>query len=149
MKRIIVSVTNDLVTDERVNKVCTTLMKQNFNVLLIGRKLSYSIHVKRDYSIYRMRLFFNKGFLFYAEYNVRLFIKLLFVKTDFLISNDLDTLPSNYLISRVLNKPLIYDSHELFTEVPELVEKHKVKKVWLFIEKVILPKLKYCYTVSD
>jgi len=148
LKRIIVSVTNDLVTDQRVNKVCTTLMKQNFNVLLIGRKFSYSIPVKRDYSICRMRLFFNKGFLFYAEYNVRLFIKLLFIKKDILISNDLDTLPSNYLISQVFNKPLIYDSHELFTEVPELVGKPKIKKVWLSIEKIILPKLDHCYTVS-
>jgi glycosyltransferase involved in cell wall biosynthesis len=149
LKRVIVSVTNDLVIDQRVHKVCTTLIKQNFDVLLIGRKSSNSISINRDYPIYRMKLYFNKGFLFYAEYNVRLFIKLLFLKKDVLLSNDLDTLLSNYFISRILHKNLIYDSHELFTEIPELIDRPKTKKIWLFIEKKILPKLDYCYTVSN
>lgn len=149
MKRVIVSVTNDLVIDQRVHKVCTTLIKQNFDVLLIGRKSSNNVTIKRDYPIYRMKLYFNKGFLFYAEYNLRLFIKLLFLKKDLLLSNDLDTLLSNYIISRILNKNLIYDSHELFTEIPELIDRPKTKKIWLLIEKKILPKLDYCYTVSN
>ena len=149
MPRIIVSVTNDLVTDQRVRKVCDTLISEGFEILLIGRKLKNSFVLERPYPTYRMSLFFTKGFAFYAEYNMRLFIKLLFVKKDILLANDLDTLLPNFLISKLLKKKLVYDSHELFTEVPELTSRPKVQNVWLKIEKWIFPKLKNVITVNS
>ncbi len=149
MKRIVVSVTNDLVFDQRVQKVCTTLTQINFEVLLIGRKFTTSKKANFPYKTHRIKLLFNKGFLFYAEYNLRLFFKLLFFKKDILLSNDLDTLLPNYLISKIFNKKLVYDSHELFTEVPELINRPFQQNFWLKIEAFILPKLKNCYTVSN
>lgn len=149
MKRLIVSVTNDLSSDQRVHKICTTLQTMGFNILLIGRQLKNSKPIKRDYQTIRMHLWFSKGFLFYANYNIALFFKLVFLKKDLLLANDLDTLLPNFLIHRLFNIPLVYDSHELFTEVPELVNRPFQKKVWLAIEKFIFPKLKYCYTVND
>ena len=148
MKQIIVSVTNDLVTDQRVHKVCTTLTEMNFDVLLIGRKLKNSKKINRNYKTTRMKLLFTSGFLFYAEYNLRLFFKLLFLKKNILLSNDLDTLLPNYLISKLFDKKLVYDSHELFTEVPELINRPFTQKFWLRIEQFTLPKVKDCYTVS-
>ncbi|MFW6257577.1 MAG: glycosyl transferase group 1, partial [Prolixibacteraceae bacterium] len=121
-KRIVVSVTNDLVSDNRVHKVCSTLVKMGFDVLLAGRELPNSIKTgERSYSTKRFRLLFNKGPLFYVGYNFRLLLFLLFRKFDLLLSNDLDTLTANFLAAKIKNKPLIYDSHEYFTEVPELV----------------------------
>jgi glycosyltransferase involved in cell wall biosynthesis len=120
-----------------------------YEVILIGRKLPNSLPINRNYKTIRMRLFFNKKFLFYAEYNLRLFFKLFFIKKDILLSNDLDTLLPNFLISRFFNKTLVYDSHELFTEIPELIDRPRTQKIWLAIEKLILPKIKNCYTVSD
>ena len=79
MQQVVVSVTNDLVTDQRVHKVCTTLSTMNFDVVLIGRKLSNSLAINKNYRTVRMKLLFNKGFLFYAEYNIRLFLKLFFI----------------------------------------------------------------------
>lgn len=44
---------------------------------------------------------------------------------------------------------MIYDSHELFCEVPEL-KKSKIKKaVWLWLEGALVPNLKTCITVND
>jgi len=149
LKRVIVSVTNDISTDQRVAKVCATLMQNNFEVLLIGRKLKSSIPLKRAFKTKRFNLLFNTGFLFYAEYNFRLFCYLLFTKKDILLANDLDTLLPNYLISKLQNKKIVFDSHELFPEIPELVHRPKVKKVWLALEKHILPKLKNNYTVCN
>jgi glycosyltransferase involved in cell wall biosynthesis len=149
LKRVIVSVTNDISTDQRVAKVCATLMQNNFEVLLIGRKLKSSIPLKRAFKTKRFNLLFNAGFLFYAEYNFRLFCYLLFTKKDILLANDLDTLLPNYLISKLQNKKIVFDSHELFPEIPELVHRPKVKKVWLALEKHILPKLKNNYTVCN
>lgn len=147
LKKIIVTVTNDLSTDQRVDKVCSTLQKNGFEILLIGRKLKNSTPLNRSYTTKRIRLFFNKGFLFYAEYNLRLFFIILFFKKDILLSNDLDTLLPNYLVSILQRKKIVYDSHELFPEIPELVHKPFVKKCWSQLESWILPKLKNNYTV--
>ncbi|WP_369047813.1 glycosyltransferase [Tenacibaculum sp. UWU-22] len=149
MKKIIVSVTNDLTTDQRVDKVCTTLQKNGFDVLLVGRHLKNSIFINRTYKTKRLHLWFAKGFLFYAEYNIRLFFFLLFSKKDSLLSNDLDTLLANFLVSKIQQKKLIYDSHELFSEIPELIHKPFVKSVWQKLENYLLPKLKNTYTVSQ
>lgn len=147
MKHIIVSVTNDLVTDQRVHKVCSSLTKSGYKVLLIGRFFKKNKPLNRIYETKRMRLYFNTGFLFYAEYNLRLFLKLLFIKKHVLIANDLDTLLPNFIISKLFKTKLVYDSHELFTEVPELIDRPKTQKIWLTIEKKIVPKLSNCITV--
>ena len=135
MKRIIVSVTNDLVSDNRVHKVCTSLESMGNKVLLIGRKFSNSHSVNRDYKIKRFSLLFNKGPLFYAEYNFRLFFLLLFSRADIYLANDLDTLYANYLASKIRGKVLVYDSHEYFTEVPELIGRNFVRNFGLELKK--------------
>lgn len=147
LKRVIVSVTNDLVTDQRVAKVCNSLIKNNFDVLLIGRKRSTSKPLVRKYPTKRFQLFFNSGFLFYAEYNLKLFFYLLFLRKDILVANDLDTLLPNYLVGKFQRKKIVFDSHELFSEVPELVNRPRVKKVWLSLESWLIPNLKNKYTV--
>lgn len=148
--KAIVSVTNDLYTDQRVHKVCTFIKSQGYDVLLIGRKRKTSIALpSRDYKTKRMRLLFETGAKFYAFFNLRLFFVLLFKRADILVANDLDTLLANYAASKFKRScRLVYDSHEYFTEVPELLNRPKVRKVWLRIEKYIFPKLHYIYTVN-
>ncbi|MGQ7869469.1 glycosyltransferase [Sunxiuqinia sp. sy24] len=150
MKKVILSVTNDLVTDSRVHKVALSLKKMNFKVVLVGRKLPGSSKLKRrPYKTRRLKLFFRKGPLFYAEYNIRLFWFLRLRKADVFLANDLDTLPANFLVSKLKGKPLVYDSHELFTEVPELLNRPTKKALWRSIERLILPKIAKAYTVSE
>lgn len=149
-KIAIVSVINDLVTDNRVNKTCLTLIESGFEVILIGRELPDSLPVpKWPFKAIRMRLLFLKGPLFYFFFNLRLFFKLLFKKADLLYANDLDTLLPNYLVSKMRSIPLIYDSHELFCEVPELLNSPTKRKIWQGIESKIVPKLKTCITVNE
>ncbi len=149
--KIIVSVSNDLSTDQRVKKVCAFLHEHNFEVVLLGRKLPSSTPLTdRPYKTKRFRLWFNKGALFYANLNIRLFFYLLFHKSEWLLSNDLDTLPANYYAGKFNKKrKLVYDSHEIFCEVPELQGHLRKKNVWLRFEKRIFPKLKKVYTVNN
>ena len=150
-KKAIVSVTNDLYTDQRVHKVCLFLENQGYSVLLVGRNRKNSMPLsERTYRTKRLNLIFDKGAKFYAEYSIRLFFFLLFKRVDILVSNDLDTLLPNYATSKF--KPLsklVYDSHEYFTEVPELIHREKIKQIWEGIEAWIFPKLKNVYTVNN
>lgn len=143
--RAIVCVTNDLSTDNRVHRTCVVLRELGHEVLLVGRLLPDSLPLQRPYGTKRMRLLFRKGPIFYAEYNLRLLFLLLFSKANLIVANDLDTLLACYLAKG--KRALVYDSHEYFTEVPE-IQGRFAKRVWLAIERLIFPKLKHVITVN-
>ncbi len=150
MKRAYISVINDLATDQRVGRVAKLLSEQKFEVTCIGRRLKKSPDLKnKPYKSRRYRMLFTCGPLFYACFNLRLLTTLLFAKKPALmISNDLDTLPANFMASRIRGVPLIYDSHELFTQVPELIHRKAVQSVWKWIENRLVPKLRHAVTVN-
>jgi glycosyltransferase involved in cell wall biosynthesis len=122
-----------------------------FEVLLVGRLRKKSLPLEyQNIKTHRFRLIFDKGALFYAELNIRLFLFLVFKKVDVLYSNDLDTLSANFFATWFKPKSrLIYDTHELFTEVPELENRRFAKNTWLNIEKYIFPKLNNVITVNE
>lgn len=148
-RKILVAVTGDVSTDQRVIKTCNYLINKNFTVIVFARRLQDTFEIDTEFKIIRKKLLFNNNFLFYAEYNIRLFWFLIFNKLDFIWSNDLDTLVSCYLASKLKKSILIYDCHEYFTEVPELQERKFVRKFWLTVEKLILPKLFKTITVNE
>lgn len=150
MKYAILSVTNDLYTDPRVDKVALFLTRNGYDVTLVGRCYGDSPQIApRAYHTKRMRLLFRKGFLFYAEYQIRLFFYLLFKKCDTLIANDLDTLLPNFIVSKIRRKRLVYDSHEYFCGELSVVSNSAAKCVWTAIEHFCFPKLKTVITVSQ
>jgi glycosyltransferase involved in cell wall biosynthesis len=149
-KRIAFSVTNCICHDQRVLKIAETVGRLDCDITIIGR-------IRGDcckgngvpFKTKRFKMLFQKGILFYKFFNIRLFFYLLFHKFEILVSNDLDTLFPNFLISKLKGLPLVYDSHEYFTGVPEIQNRPFVKWVWKTIEKEIFPHLKYVMTVSD
>lgn len=150
-KRIYISVINDLVTDQRVQRIAGTLSKSDYLPVLLGRKLKKSPGLRIEGISYkRFRLIFNNGFLFYAFFNIRLFFYLITRRGKIiLLANDLDTLPANYLASVLRGWKLIYDSHEYFTEVPELSDRKFVRNFWLQLEKILVPRVNLAYTVNE
>jgi glycosyltransferase involved in cell wall biosynthesis len=147
--RIIISVTSDISTDQRVLKVAKSCYSKGYDVLLIGRKVKSSKPLYLPFQFIRMRLLFNHSVLFYIEFNIRLFILLLFKRSTVFLSNDTDTLVANFLASKICRKKLVFDAHELFPEVPELVNRPKVKYFWQKLEDIIFPQLANTYTVCD
>ena len=148
--QICLSVTNDINTDQRVNRIASSLIRLNADVTVVGRKRKNSLGLTNsEVRFKRFNLMFNKGPLFYACYNIRLFFYLLLHQYDLLVANDLDSLPANYLISKIKKTKLVYDSHEYFTEIPELVNRKFVKGIWEKLEKRMVPKIIHSYTVCN
>ncbi|MBL7789260.1 MAG: glycosyltransferase [Chitinophagales bacterium] len=150
--RVIISVTNEISYDQRMLKTATTLVNNGFTVRIIGRNKEE----KNDYppqpgdiEFHRFSLFFNKGKFFYLEYNLRLLFYLIFNFADIYCAVDLDTILPNLLVSRLKGKPLIYDAHEYFTEVPELQGRGLEKAIWKWVERLAIPLCDKIYTVSD
>jgi len=140
-------VINDVIYDQRMIRICTSLSK-DYDVELWGRKKSQSTVTNRPYVQRRFNFIFKKGPFFYLFYNLKVFVHLLLTRFDIVHAVDLDTLPAGYFASKLRGKKLVYDSHEYFTEVPELTNRSKKRAVWLRIESFILPKVKYAITVG-
>lgn len=150
MKRIILTVTNDLTYDQRMQRICTSLAQHGYDVTLVGRKLKSSKPLaQKPFYQKRLSCFFAKGFSFYLEYNLRLFFWLLFKKADIFCAIDLDTILPVLLVSALRGKKRVYDAHELFTEQIEIISRPFVHKVWLAVERFAVPKFKHGYTVNQ
>lgn len=142
--------TNDLSFDQRMHRICRSLAGEGYDVLLVGRKLPQSLPLTEEpYRQKRLRCLFKKSFLFYAEYNLRLFYFLLFQKADAFCAIDLDTIMPNLFVSKLRRKVRVYDAHEYFTELKEVHTRPRVRKFWTAVEKYAVPQFSFGYTVSE
>ncbi len=149
MKTLYFTVTNDLTYDQRMIRICGSLARAGYKVHLVGRKKVSSVPLRKEgFQQKRLFCFFQKGKFFYLEYNLRLFFYLLFKKYDALCAIDLDTIGPLFLLKLLRRKPLVYDAHEYFTEVPELVDRPFTKSIWEWLAQRTIPKLQNCYTVG-
>lgn len=148
--KIIVSVFNNLYTDQRVEKICKTLHQNGYEILLIGNSWDGLPEMSRPYPFKRIELKSKNLKFAYPEFNRKLYKEIL-KNTDqntILLCNDLDILFANYWVSKKLNIPLVYDSHEIYTEMPALQGRF-TQKIWRFVERKIVPNLKYIMTASE
>jgi glycosyltransferase involved in cell wall biosynthesis len=149
MKKLVCCVTNDLSTDQRMARICGSLSAEGWDICLVGRRMPSSLPLpSKPYRQVRLNMLFSKGKLFYLEYNIRLLFYLLFHKADAIVAIDLDTIIPVYYASRFKRVPRIYDAHELFTELKEVVTRPRIRKAWLWVEKTFVPRFRDGYTVS-
>lgn len=149
-KKIVCTVTNDLNFDQRMNRICSSLANAGYDVMLIGRNRPTSTPLnEKPFQQKRLNCFFDKGKLFYAEYNIRLFIFLLFIKCDVICAIDLDTILPCLFMSKIRNKKRVYDAHELFCEMEEIVARPLIYKAWKKIEQYAVPQFSIGYTIGD
>lgn len=132
-----------------MHRICSTLVKHGFNVLLVGRTRGLRLPAPEvTYQRHWLSCFFNQGPLFYLEFNLRLFFYLCIKPVDVVCAIDADTLAACTLASGIRKKKLVFDAHEYFTEVPELEHKPSVKKVWQLILKLCVQHVDAAYTVG-
>ena len=148
-KRLFFTVTNDLVFDQRMIRICTSLAGAGYDVTLVGRLQRDSPTLTpQPFRQHRLSTWFRRGKGFYLEYNLRLFFYLLTQKMDGICAIDLDTLLPCYFVSRLRHIPRVYDAHELFCEMQEVVSRPFVYNMWKKVERFGVPKFRHGYTVN-
>ena len=149
MKHIVATVTNDLTYDQRMNRICRSLVKGGYKVTLVGRERSFSKPLEqKPYEQVRLKCKFNTGKLFYLEYNFRLWRWMRKQEFDVVNVIDLDTMLACCRVSNEKQLPIVYDAHEYFTEMEEVVSRPLIKKAWQWIERNSVPNISLGYTVS-
>ncbi len=149
-KKIICTVTNDLNYDQRMIRICTSLAEAGYDVTLVGfkRKKSKPL-IARPFRQVRLPIMTEQGKLMYAHYWFNLFFFLLFRKVDILCAIDLDTILPVYYVSLLRGKKRVYDAHEIFTELKEVISRPPVHKMWTAIANHTVPHFKTGYTIGD
>jgi glycosyltransferase involved in cell wall biosynthesis len=160
-------VTNDLNYDQRMIRICTSLAGAGYDVTLVGRETRRlgggrggpasegargsrgSLPLaERPFRQHRLKMWSGRGKLFYLEYQIRLFFYLLSQKMDGICAIDLDSILPCYFISRLRRIPRVYDAHELFCEMKEVVTRPLVYKAWKAVERFTVPAFRHGYTVN-
>jgi hypothetical protein len=138
--RLVLAVTTDLSYDQRMQRICTSLAQAGYEVLLVGWQRPASVPLGPQlYQQHRLRGWFQHGKLFYLEYNLRLAAFLLCQRAAAWACADLDAALPTWLRARLGGQPFVYDAHELFTEVPEVVARPRVQRLWQWVEDFIVP----------
>lgn len=149
-KTITCCVSNDLTNDRRMIRLCNTLVDSGWTVQLVGRVLPDSKPIPQSWKFKtkRFKLPFKRGYFFYAALNIRLYFYLLKDTASVILSVDYDTLSAAARATAGRKKRLVFDAHEWFEEVPELIGRSKVRNKWIKIAKRYLPTTHTRFTVS-
>lgn len=149
-KRIVCTVTNDLNYDQRMIRICTSLAGAGYDVTLIGfkRKTSKPL-VERPFKQVRLPIIVEQGKLMYAHYWFHLFFFLLFRKVDILCAIDLDTILPVYYVSLLRGTKRVYDAHEIFTDLKEVISRPSVHKMWTWVGNHTVPRFRTGYTIGE
>ncbi len=149
-KRIVCCVTSDPAYDQRMIRICGALQRAGYDVTLVGRRRPQSGPLPgqpfRQVRLNMRRV--DRGKLLYLLFSLKLLVFLLFRKADALCAIDLDTILPVYLVSRLRRLRRVYDAHELFTEMEEVVKRPATHRMWLAIERATVPHFRWGYTVS-
>jgi hypothetical protein len=132
-----------------MQRICSSLARAGYQVELVGWERAASVPLgPQAYAQHRLRGWFQRGKLFYIEYNIRLFLYLLRRRADLWGCADLDAALPTWARARLGAQPFAYDAHELFTEVPEVIGRRQVQRAWQAVENFIVPRAQLRYTVG-
>ncbi|WP_294301421.1 glycosyltransferase family 4 protein [uncultured Chryseobacterium sp.] len=148
-KKIISSAFSNLYTDQRIEKVCRTLYENGYEIELIGNNWNGAEKMSRPYPFSRIPLVSKSLKTAYFEFNWKLYreLKKKADKDTILHANDLDALLPNFILAEKLHIPLVFDSHEIFSEMPAIQGKMS-QKLWRYLEKRLVPNQQFMITAS-
>lgn len=133
--------TSSLAYDQRMQRMLRCLSSEGYHLKVFSRKTtnrSYLFapiqgNIKIPYEENYISTLFQQSWLFYAEYNIRLFFNLLISRQNMIYAVDSDTLLAALCLRWIKGTKFIYDAHEFFEESPELEGKKWIQKTWKVI----------------
>lgn len=153
---LIFTVTNDLSFDQRMLRICGSLVAAGYRVTLVGRQLPHSRPLATEaWQQVRLPVAATSGKRFYWQYNRALYKWLIqhVAGTDAsqtaICAIDLDTIVPVYMASRRTGALRVYDAHELFTELTEVKRRPLVYQAWRLVERLMVPRFERGYTVNS
>lgn len=162
MEKYLHIVLNNFTNDSRILRQCISLYdekKCNIKIFALhdeGQLLSETINGNSCIEVFRFSLTTRSwpkiiGFqiIKYFECWLRMYYKARAEKPSCIQANDLSALPIACTISWKLNIPLIYDAHELETEVNGLKPGSMLQKLMVRVESTLIHRPQNIITVSD
>ncbi len=151
--RVVMFLFHTFHNDHRVLKEARSLVRAGHEVTLIAMRESDDLPAKemeQGIEVRRLRLHkwpFRKGR--FLEYFLRAGIEGWKLNADVFHCHDLDTLLPGFLASTRRGTPLLYDSHELYSETHFLIGRKREQTLWNFIERHLIRHTSNVITVSD
>ncbi len=159
--KICLLITNSLKKDPRVQKEALLAHQQGFDVTVLGtydknydekflenlpyKTWIYPLDLKyRGYLKSKIKKFLR---MWLPIYNLTK--KCIELKPDIIHANDFDTLPSAYLASFFTKSKIVYDSHEIYTGMPQLNSMRKIRWIITKIEGFIIKRVNKVVSVSN
>jgi glycosyltransferase involved in cell wall biosynthesis len=149
-KHIIIAVTNDIHYDQRMQRIAGSL-SNHYTTTLVGRTKFKGQRPPSlsNVSTHLLPCRFTKGKWFYLEYQLRLMLYLFRSQFDAIYCVDLDTLWGGFPMAYLRRKKRIFDAHEYFTEVPEVIHRPFIRYAWMVTARIWIPKSHLCFTVNQ
>ena len=148
---VVALTSNDLVTDQRMQRCLTALTAAGYRCLLLGRERAASapLDASLPFAQERHALAAQSGKRFYRELNRAHRARLLELRPRAVLVVDLDTMWAGARAARRLGVPWAYDAHELFTELPEVRSRWWIRAAWSALARRYVPRAAAVYTVGD
>ncbi len=147
-KHIAICSTSYYEYDRRLQRISEALISEGYQITWISRQQSEDSPAIPELTHHIIKTNFKSGPLFYLEYNWRVYKALKLVKPDLINAIDLDTIPG-CSAAKGLTQKLIFDAHEIYYEVPELINKPFKKAIWKATANHYLPAIRLSYTVNS
>lgn len=120
----------------RVSKQITTNTNLSYKFLMFIKHIKFRIYIVKTLN----RILWNTGALF----------KTIRLKPDLIISRDPDTLLTAFLASKIINKPLVYEPHELWDSSNLYLHSSLfMQKYWNYIERTLIKKVDLTFTTTQ
>ena len=150
-KSVAISFLGNIYYDTRTYNLFHSLKNYNHNVVFYGFDWhSDNFKTIKSDGIYVRKLSKSfPSFLFYLKFNIILFFDLLFSKSQIFVAADFYALPMSVLVGKLKRKRVFYDSREIYTELPALNNRPRLRKLFKVLERFFIKNVDKIFTTGE
>lgn len=150
MKKITIGFLGNIYFDTRTFNLRKSLTDFGHEVSFVGYDwLSEGFKSIKEKKIRIRKLKKRISFYFYLYFFVSQFYSLIRLKTDIYFSADFYSLPASVIAAKLRRVKVYYDSREIYTELPALLNRSLLKKIFMMIEKFFIKRTDVVFTTGD